>query len=184
MRRDHAFLGEALEIDHPAPEVAAEQQDRQRPHLAGLDQRQQLEHLVERAEAAGEDRDRAGAQQEVHLAQREIVELEAEVRGDVGVRHLLVREHDVEADRLLPLVDRAAVGSLHDRRAAARADDEIAVSGGVDRRPAGEPRELARDVVILRLGLQPLGDRPLLIGRSQPRPAASAMSGAGIRAEP
>ena len=81
MRRDHAFLDQRLEIDHAVPEVAAEQQDRQRPHLAGLDQGQQLEHLVERAEAAGEHRDRARAQQEVHLPQREIVELEAEVRA-------------------------------------------------------------------------------------------------------
>ena len=101
VRRDHAFLDQRLEIDHAVPELLAEQQDRQRPHLAGLDQRQQLEHLVERAEAAGEHRDRARAQQEVHLAQREIVELEAQVRRDVGVRQLLVRQHDVEADRFL-----------------------------------------------------------------------------------
>ena len=29
--------------------------------------------------------------------------------------------------------------------------------------PAGQPRQLARDVVIMRLGLQPLGDRALLV---------------------
>ncbi len=74
----------------------------------GLDQGQRLEHLVERAEAAGEDRDRLGAHQEVHLADGEVVEVEAELRRDVEVRHLLVRQHDVEADRDAADVERAA----------------------------------------------------------------------------
>ena len=77
----------------------AEQQQRDALHAAGLDQRQRLEELVERAEAAGEDRDGAGAQQEVDLARREIVEVEAELGRDVGVGRLLVRQDDVEADR-------------------------------------------------------------------------------------
>ena len=50
--------------------------------------------------------------------------------------------------------------------------------------PAGEPGELARDVVIMRLGLQPLGDRALLVGRSRPAISASAFAGSGMRAEP
>ena len=57
-----------------------------RPHPAGLDQRQHLEELVEGAEAAGKDRDRLGAHQEVHLADGEIVEVEAEVGRAVEVR--------------------------------------------------------------------------------------------------
>ena len=162
-RRDHAFLGKRLEIDHPGPELAAEQQDRQRPHLAGLDQGQRFEEFVERAEPAGEHRDRPGAQQEVHLAKREIVELEAEVRGHIGVGQLLVRKHDVEADALLALVAGAAVGGFHHRRPAARADDELPPPFLVAVAAAGEPRQLAGDVVIARLRLQPLGDQPLLV---------------------
>ena len=49
------------------------------PRLAGLHQRQHLEQLVERAEAAGEAHQRDRAHQEVHLAQREVVELEAQL---------------------------------------------------------------------------------------------------------
>src|SRR5690606_10556715 len=42
-RRDHPFAGERAEVDHPCPELLAEQQERDRFHLAGLDQRQRLE---------------------------------------------------------------------------------------------------------------------------------------------
>ena len=97
--RDHAFARQRAEIDHPGPELLAEQQHRDRLHLAGLDQRQQLEHLVERAEPAREHRHRPRAHQEVHLAQREVVELERQVRRDIGIGRLLVRQHDVEPDR-------------------------------------------------------------------------------------
>ena len=50
---DHAGLVELLEVDQLGPELAAEQQYRAAPRLAGLDQRERLEHLVECAEAAG-----------------------------------------------------------------------------------------------------------------------------------
>src|SRR3546814_2192966 len=93
---------------------------------AGRDRRQQFERLVESAEAAGKDTHRAGAEQKVHLAQGEIVELKAQRRGDIAIRRLFVRQHDVEADRFAPLVGGAAVRGLHDRRPAARADDEVA----------------------------------------------------------
>ncbi len=44
----------------------------------------------------------ATTDQEVHLAQREIVEAEREVGRDIGVGRLFVRQHDVEPDRLGP----------------------------------------------------------------------------------
>src|SRR5438105_248525 len=53
-RADHAGLDEHVEVDEPGPEVAPEQQHRAAPALAGLDQGQRLEDLVERAEAARE----------------------------------------------------------------------------------------------------------------------------------
>ena len=76
MGTDHALFGQRLEIDYPFPKFAAEQQDRQLPDLAGLDQGQKLEQFVERSKPAGEDRNGAGAQQEMHFPQREIMELE------------------------------------------------------------------------------------------------------------
>src|SRR3546814_12120571 len=66
---DHAFLDQRIEIDDAVPEFLAEHQHRERLDLAGLDQGKQLESLVEGAEGAGEDAHRAGAEQEVHLAQ-------------------------------------------------------------------------------------------------------------------
>ena len=83
-RADHAGLDQQVEIDQPGPEIAPEQQHRAAPRLAGLDQRQRLEQFVERAEAAGETHQRHRAHQEVHLAQPEIVELEAELGRDVA----------------------------------------------------------------------------------------------------
>src|SRR3546814_19216618 len=70
---DHAFLDQRIEIDDAVPEFLAEHQHRDRLDLAGLDQGQQLERLVEGAEAAGEDAHRAGAEPEVHLADRKSV---------------------------------------------------------------------------------------------------------------
>ena len=57
--------------------------------LAGLDQGERLEELVERAEAAREDHERVGVANEHQLPDEEVVELDAEV--DVGVERLLVR---------------------------------------------------------------------------------------------
>ena len=84
----------------------------------------------------------------------------------------------------LPLFGGAAVGRFHDRRAAARADDEMALAFLVAAAAAGEPRKLERDVVIMRLGLQPLGDLLLLPALVAASISRSALSGDGIRAEP
>ena len=86
-----------------------------------------FEQLVERAEAAGEDHQRGGPQDEVELPHREVVELQAELRRDVGVRLLLVRQDDVEADALGADLEGAAVGGLHDAGAAAGHHDEVAL---------------------------------------------------------
>src|SRR5205823_6326920 len=80
-----------------------------------------------------------------------------ELGGDVTVRKLFVGKHDVERHRLLVLFPRAAVGRLHDRRTAARADDEVALALFVLGATAGEPGKVARNLVIARLGLEALG---------------------------
>ena len=56
------------------------------------DQGQEFEQFVESAVAARERDQRLRPQQEVQLAQREIVEAEAELRRHVGVGELLVRQ--------------------------------------------------------------------------------------------
>src|SRR5262249_17854502 len=70
-RADHAGVDEEVEVDQARPEVLVEQEDGPRARLARLDQRQHLEELVERPEAAREARQRDRAHEEVHLAQGE-----------------------------------------------------------------------------------------------------------------
>ena len=129
-RRD---LGEQP-VDQPAPVGRAEQHDREVADLAGLAQRRGLEQLVQRAEAAREDDERARVAHEHHLAREEVVEVEADV--DVVVLELLVRQLDVEPDRRHAGVARAAVAGLHDAGAAAGDDREA--------RPAQHRGRLAR----------------------------------------
>ena len=133
VRRDHAGLHQQLEVHQPRPELAPEQQDGAAPRLAGLHQRHHLEQLVERAEAAGKAHQRHAAHEEVHLAQREVVELEAQLGRDVRVGHLLVRQHDVHGDALAAHLEGAAVARFHD--AGAAAGDHVH-----RRRPGGRAR--------------------------------------------
>src|SRR5262249_56744276 len=91
---------ERLEVDDLAPVARPVEQGHDRPlELAGLAEGQDLEQLVECAEAAGEGDDGAREVREPELAHEEVVELEPEAGRDVRVRTLLVRESDVEADR-------------------------------------------------------------------------------------
>ena len=97
--------------------------------LAGLRQSQDLEQFVEGAEAAGKHDQRARQVREPELAHEEVVELEAQLGRDVGIGALLVRQADVQADAAAAGERGAAVGGLHDPRAAAGAHDER-FSGG------------------------------------------------------
>src|SRR5438067_1362365 len=123
-RRDYPLLERPRRdpVQQRLPVAAAEEDDREVEHLAGLDQRQRLEQLVERAEAAREDHEALGRLHEHRLARVEVVEGEADV--DVRVRVLLMRQLDVEADREPAALARAAVRGLHHARPAARDDGE------------------------------------------------------------
>ena len=119
-RIDLALLGDGAgePVHQPRPVRAAEQYHREVLHLSGLDQRERLEQLVERAVPAGEDDERGGVLHEHRLANEE--ELEVEAPAQVRVRALLERQLDVAADREPAALHRAPVGRLHDARAAAR----------------------------------------------------------------
>jgi hypothetical protein len=78
---DDALVGEGGQVDDAVPEGAADEDDGNPLHLVGLDQRQRLEQLVERAESAGEGDERLGAHEEMHLAQAEVAEAETGFRG-------------------------------------------------------------------------------------------------------
>src|SRR4051794_37620567 len=113
LRGDHALAEGALAqpVDQPVPVGRVDQADRELVDLAGLDQRQRLEELVERAEAAGQDDERVRVADEHDLAREEVVELERV--GDVAVGVLLEGQLDVQADRARAGLARAAVGGLH-----------------------------------------------------------------------
>ena len=120
-----------------------------RASLPGLRERQDLHQLVQRAEAAGKHDERARQVREPELAHEEVVELERELARDIGIRLLLVRQHDVESDRPAAGIRGAAIGRLHDAAAATGADDVTMRVRRETLRPRGdEARQLARVVVI------------------------------------
>ena len=148
-----------FEVEDLVPVLAAvEDHEQLLRELLRLRQRQDLEHLVERAEAAGKNHQRLGQVGEPELAHEEVVELEVQALGDVAVGPLLERQADVEADALAAGLVGAAIGGLHDAGPAARADDE-AVARFLERQaPFREQvRELARVLVVARPLAPPCG---------------------------
>ena len=89
------------------------------------------------------------------------MEAETQVGRDIAVGHLLVRQHDVEPDRIGIDIVRAPVCRLHDRRPTAGAYHELAPPLAIERHRARLAGKLARFVVIDAVGLEPLGDRAL-----------------------
>ena len=104
------------------PVGGVEQHHREAADLARLHQRQRLEQLVERAEAAREDDEALRRLHEHDLARVEVLERQREVA--VRVEALLVRELDVEADRQPPGLLAPAVRGLHHARPSTRDDGE------------------------------------------------------------
>src|SRR3546814_13888908 len=84
------LFDQRLEVHDASPELLAEKQYRHRRDLSGLDQRQKFKRFVECTEPARKHRHRPRAQQEMHLAKREIVELQAERRRDERDRQSVV----------------------------------------------------------------------------------------------
>ena len=76
---------ERVERHDPLPIGFVDEDDRKVGFLAGLAKRQKLEKLVERAEAARKHHECIRPHGEMHLAHREIMEVEAEFRRHVGV---------------------------------------------------------------------------------------------------
>ena len=122
----------------------ADEHQREAADLARLDQRQRLEQLVERAEAAREDDERRRVAHEHHLAREEVVEAQRPV--DPGVLRLLERQVDREPDRQRPDLARALVGGRHDPAAAAGDDREAGAA-----EPSGDvARVLVLGIVRMR----------------------------------
>src|SRR5215471_4029189 len=89
LRVDDAFVDQEPDIEDATPVVFSDQHNRHRLDLAGLNQGQDLEQLVHRAKAARESDQRLRAQQQMHLAQREVVKSKTQVWRNVGIGILL-----------------------------------------------------------------------------------------------
>ena len=111
-----------LPVDDPLPPIAPEEQEGDRLHASGLDQGEGFKHLVQRSKAAGKDAQGAGPHQEMHFTDREVVEVEGQVRRHIGIGGLFVLQDNVEPDGLAARLIRAAVSRLHHAGAAAGAD--------------------------------------------------------------
>src|SRR5436190_15789040 len=146
---DRAVTHERVEIQHLVPELGAEQDDRHAfAHLARLRQRQDLEQLVERAEATWEQHHRLGEVDEPEFTHEEVMKVDVKLATDEGIVELLVRDRDGEAD-VEPLgLGGTAIGSLHDAGTAPGAYDKA--PGGIAEllRPIGQTvRELTGRLV-------------------------------------
>ena len=103
----------------------SKKQERHLLHTPGLDQRQRLEHLVQRAKPAGKNANRRGAHQKMHLADSEVVKIETQFRRDIGIWRLFMWQHDIQANRPPAGILRATIAGLHDAGASSGHDDII-----------------------------------------------------------
>src|SRR6266436_3983572 len=124
-RADRAVFDQRLEIDHLVPVLGAEEHDwHALARLARLHQCEDLEQLVERAIAAGEQHERFGQVDKPELAHEEVVEVKMEAPADIRVVEFLVRDRDGQPDTEPLGFESAAIGRLHDAGTATGADDE------------------------------------------------------------
>ena len=126
--------------------------------LASLDERQRLEQLIERAEAARKDDEALGVLDEHRLAHEEVAEVQRQI--DPVVDRLLVGQLDAQPDRNAACLRRALVGGLHDPRTAA-GDDRDAALGEHRRQVFGR---LVQRVVRFYAGRAEDGDRRAKFG--------------------
>lgn len=146
---DRSGIGQGLPVDDAFPKGPTEQQEGHPLHATGLDQRQGFEQFVQCPEPAGKHANCPGAHQEVHLADRKIVEIERQLGRDIGIRSLFMRQDDVQTDRDPTRIKRTKVPGLHHTRPSPRANDKFVVAAG-DRALRHLPRETARLFVKVR----------------------------------
>ena len=115
--------------------------------LPGLNEREGLEQLVDRADAARQHDERIGVLDEQDLTNEEVVARDASIK--IPVRPLLMRECDVAANGTAPRLAGAAIGRFHQAGPAAGQDGETDV---------GEPMSYETAQGIVRMvGTKPCG---------------------------
>ena len=127
VRCNQAFFNQQCPVDEAFPVGAAHQDDGDVTRFPGLQQCQRFEEFVQRAESPGKDHQRPGAKEEVHFAQGEVAKLKAEVRRDVGVWLLFMRQCNVQPHRFGACIRRAAIGGFHNAGTTTGDDDVVAL---------------------------------------------------------
>src|SRR5580704_19421096 len=89
-----------------------------------LHQREHFPEFIQRAETPGKHNQRLGELREPQLAHEKIMKHEAELRTDVVIGALFVRQLNTQSDGFSAGFGRATVCRLHDSRASAGADYE------------------------------------------------------------
>src|ERR1700687_1698724 len=137
--RNRSGIGQHFEVDHTTPIFLAVEED---GHLLGelfsLGKGQDLEEFVEGPEATGENDQGLGKISKPELAHEEVVELEVELRSDVGIGDLLKGQGDVEADGFAASLPGAPIGGFHDSGTASGGDDEAMALAWQSAGPIGE----------------------------------------------
>ena len=105
------------QVTERLPVFGADQHDRKVLDLAGLHERQGLRQLVERPETSRQRHEGVRVLEEQHLANEEVAARHRPI--EIAVRRLLERQFDVAADRPSAGFTGAAIGRLHQPRAAA-----------------------------------------------------------------
>src|SRR5271169_1467983 len=148
--RDGAGVDEGLEVHDAVPVfTAVDYYENFFGKLVGLGEGEDLEKFVDGAEASGKNYEGFGEVGEPEFTHEEIVELEVERGGDVGIRVLLEREIDVEADAFASGFVGAEVGSFHDSGPSAGGDDKTTTAGGNLNGPFGEKVSQAARVFVV-----------------------------------
>ena len=115
----------------------------------GLSESQDFKQLVQGTEPAGEDHQCLCQVRKPELAHEEVVELEVKRRCNVGVRILLEREPDVQANGLRTGLSGAAVCGLHDAGPAPGSNNESPPPRGNGRGPLAEQECHAPGVFVI-----------------------------------
>lgn len=110
-------------------------------HLVGLNQSEQFEHLIERAESARKNDECIGPHRKVEFAYCEIVKLESEIGRRIRVRLLLHRKPYIESYGRRADIRSTSVRGFHNAGAAARRDHIVANPTMGDERSAALRRD-------------------------------------------
>ena len=137
-------------VQQSTPISCSKQHDRKVANLLRLNQGERFKEFVKRAEAAGKNDEAQTVFHEHHLAHKEVFERQAVRLIRIGL--LFERQFDVAADREAACFERAAVGGLHDARAAAGDHGETLACAATPQFPA---RPCSRD----RPGLRARGTK-------------------------